>query len=168
MRNWFRRSVGLLFVGGAGQLVLLLMLLLAQQPSGAISPSFIAVLGLMIAFAGWCAWIGLRVLEGCVAALRHAFWIWLCQIPFIKGVLVSYSVGLVAYVPVGFDFGALQLYAKVLFGSQFALLLGGNTSFAFAINLVAVLGAWLTAREIRRLNSIEVVTKQTQDIPAPE
>ena len=57
---------------------------------------------------------------------------------------------------------------RSLFGSQFALLLGGNTSFAFAINLVAVLGAWLTAREIRRLNSIEVVTKQTQDIPAPE
>lgn len=147
LKNWQRRGLGILAIGGGAIGLGSSMTAVVQGHVPTAINILPFTLGIM--FFLWGIWCGVQMLEGGRQALYRNFLFWLVQTPLLQTPIFGYTV---------FCGAQLQVFAKLAplqfgifgsgFGAQFSLNLGQSGSrTAMGINIVALcISFWLMRR----------------------
>jgi hypothetical protein len=151
MRDWQRRVIGILTLGGSF-LGLAVGLQHLAETDAALGKAFVAG---FCALYGYGVWIGLRLLEQAPRATRAASVYWFVQVPCFMSPLVGYLFASGASMLVSWTFGQGAGY-RWQFGSSFRYsLMQPDTPWLLGINVFALAVALYLAAVSQRKPAAE-------------
>lgn len=133
MRNWLRRTIGVLALGG-GVLgcTIIATTLFSDQPL--LSRVLLLLFFPVYAFGIWC---GMQMLERHPDAIHTNLLFWAIQVPVLRSSWFSYVFASGALCSVGVQFSPAKLDALWWLGSRFEVTINQPKPFAIGINLLA-------------------------------
>lgn len=155
MKNWQRRGLGILAIGGGA--VGLSSAVQSVLNGGVHAPFPMFVFALALAFFLWGISCGVQMLEGVPSAEFQNALFWMVQTPLLQTPVFGYSVFSAVQLQVFAKFAPLEVgFFGSAFGAQFGLNFGQpGARTLIGINLVALgLALWL----VRWRESVEATT----------
>lgn len=147
MKNWQRRGIGILTLGGGatGFSVALMLLFSRTNPI-----EWLFCIAFMAIYA-WGVWSGTRMLEGAQGSERSALKYWIIQIPTFGSPYFGYFLSSGFHTTVSLQFAPLAINGNFLLGSAFTYsLLQVKQPWSIGINLFAGALAWWLSSLLRR------------------
>jgi hypothetical protein len=146
MKNWQRRTLGCLALGGgAVGLAVIFSALFTEQPIA----SKIIVLFSSPLYA-WGIWCGVQMLEQQPGALCSNFWFWSIQIPILQSSVLSYLFSSGLLIGLWFQFAPLKINFLAWAGSRFEFTINQPKPLALGFNIVALAVSFFIWRLRRR------------------
>jgi hypothetical protein len=146
MKNWQRRTLGCLALGGgAVGLAAIFGVLFTDQP---IASKIIVLLSLPL--YAWGIWCGVQMLEQHPSALRSNFWFWAIQIPVLQSSVLSYLFSSGLLVGLWLQFAPSNINFLTWVGSRFELTINQPKPLALGFNVVALAISFFIWRLRRR------------------